>query len=317
MFGVPASGDAPRLLAQILAPKYVLAALFALSAVYVHHRGRVRHGFFRQLSDHSTLLAPYNAFMYLFSAVPQTPYVDVRQFPELQVLQEHWEVIRDEALGLQEEGQIKAAASYNDLGFNSFFRTGWKRFYLKWYEDYLPSARCQCPRTVALLEKVPSITAAMFAALPPGARLVRHRDPYAGSLRYHLGLVTPSSPQCCIYVDGEPYFWRDGEAVMFDETYIHYAENKTDCLRIILFCDVERPLTNGVARAVNRWFSRTVMKASATQNVDGERVGALNKVFNHVYRLRLMGKWLKRRNRKAYYALKWLLIGWLLFLIFW
>ena len=55
-------------------------------------------------------------------------------------------------------------------------------------------------------------------------RLGAHRDPFAGSLRYHLGLVTPNSPECFIVVDGEKYYWKDGEAVMFDETYIHTAE---------------------------------------------------------------------------------------------
>lgn len=301
---------------ELLSPKYLLAALLVGSAAFVHFRGRVRHGFFRQLTDHSTLFAPYNAFMYLFSAVPSKPYLNVDDFPELKLLQENWETIRDEALALQEGGQIKAAARYNDLGFNSFFRTGWKRFYLKWYDDYLPSARAACPRTVALLERVPSVTAAMFASLPPEGRLVRHRDPFGGSLRYHLGLATPNAPECCIYVDGERYFWRDGEAVMFDETFIHYAENRTDRQRIILFCDVERPLTNRIARAVNRWISRHVIKASATQNVDGEKVGFLNHVFGYAYRVRLLGKRIKQWNRHVYYALKWLLIGGLLYLIF-
>ena len=75
-----------------------------------------------------------------------------------------------------------------------------------------------------------------------GARrpLVQHRDPVAGSLRYHLGLVTPTHPGGCrIVVDSIPYSWRDGEDSLFDETYIHYAENTTDQTRI-LFCDVER-----------------------------------------------------------------------------
>jgi beta-hydroxylase len=86
----------------------------------------------------------------------------------------------------------------------------------------------------------------MFALLPPGGRLVAHRDPCAGSLRYHLGLVTPNADTCKIFIDGEPYFWKDGEDVLFDETYIHYAENKSDVTRMILFCDVERPMTNGL-----------------------------------------------------------------------
>lgn len=82
----------------------------------------------------------------------------------------------------------------------------------------------------------------MFTELAPDSRLVRHRDPYAGSLRYHLGLMTPNDDRCFIDVDGQRYSWRDGESVVFDETYIHYAENKTDQNRIIFFADVERPL---------------------------------------------------------------------------
>ena len=76
----------------------------------------------------------------------------------------------------------------------------------------------------------------MFALLPPGGKLDAHRDPFAGSLRYHLGLVTPNSDKCRILVDGVPRVWRDGEAFMFDETFIHSAENTTDVSRMILFC---------------------------------------------------------------------------------
>src|SRR5690606_16468674 len=170
-----------------------------------------------------------------FSAVPNKPFLDVRAFPELDRLRENWQTIRDEGLALFDEGHIKAAAKYNDVGFNSFFRTGWKRFYLKWYDTPLPSAQALCPKTVALVQSIPNIHGAMFAVLPPGGTLVRHRDPYAGSLRYHLGLVTPNSNTCRIIVDGEEYYWKDGEDVMFDETYIHYAENKSDVTRLILF----------------------------------------------------------------------------------
>jgi beta-hydroxylase len=296
--------------------RYWVLLAFVASALYVHLRGRVRFPIVRALTDFTVLLAPYNALMYLFSRVRASAYLDPRDFPELQVLQDHWQEIRDEALQLAGEGQIKAAATYNDIGFNSFFRTGWKRFYLKWYGDDLPSAREKCPRTVALLAGIPSVKAAMFASLPPGARLVRHRDPYAGSLRYHLGLVTPNDPGCHIVVDGQSYHWRDGEAVMFDETYIHHAENTTDLPRIILFCDVERPLRSRLLTGFNRWFASTVMKASATQNVEGEPVGGLNRFFFHAYKLRLLGKKIKSTNRALYYLLKWAIIVGLLTWIF-
>jgi beta-hydroxylase len=298
------------------APRHVVLAVFVLSALYVHLRGRVRFGLVRAMTDFTVLLAPFNALMYLFSKVRPSAYIDAKQFPELVVLTEHWREMREEAARLNDDGFIRAAAGYTDMGFNSFFRTGWKRFYLKWYGVDLPSAQRMCPRTTELLNSIPNVKAAMFASLPPGARLVRHRDPYAGSLRYHLGLITPNSEQCYIVVDGERYFWRDGEAVMFDETFIHYAENTTDSQRVILFCDVERPLTSRAMAAVNRWFARTVMKASATQNVEGEAIGGLNKLFGGFYRLRLRAKALKARSRAAYYAVKWLLLGGLFYLVF-
>ena len=299
-----------------LAPKFLVLYVFFASMMYVHLRGRVRHRFYRQLTDHSTFMAPYNALMYMFSAVPNKPYVDVSQFPELKPLAENWKTIRDEALKLFDQGHIRAAAGYTDLGFNSFFRRGWKRFYVKWYDAPLPSAEALCPKTVALVQSIKNVNGAMFALLPPGGDLGKHRDPFAGSLRYHLGLVTPNSDSCKIWVDGEPYYWRDGEAVMFDETFIHWAENKTDTTRVILFCDVERPLKSRVMAKINHWFKNTVIRASQTENVAGDRVGVLNRIFGFAYYLRLPGKALKRKSKTLYYVTKWAIFGGLLYLIF-
>ena len=201
--------------------KWIILAIFIVSAWYVHRRGAVKHSFYRQFFDHSTLFAPVNFLMYCFSKVPNQPYIDTQHFQDLKVLDENWEMIRDEAKALYEKGGIKASSSYDDLGFNSFFKTGWKRFYLKWYDSAHPSAAELCPKTTALLKTLPSIKAAMFTELAPDSRLVRHRDPYAGSLRYHLGLITPNDDRCFIDVDGQRYSWRDGESVVFDETYIH------------------------------------------------------------------------------------------------
>lgn len=299
-----------------LAPRHWILVIFVAAALHAHFRGKVRFGLVRALTDFTVLIAPFNSLMVLFSKVGSQPYLDPKQFKELAVLGEHWQVIRDEAISLNDQGSIKAADGHTDIGFNSFFRTGWKRFYLKWYGEDLPSAQQACPRTVALLKQIPGVKAAMFASLPPGARLVRHRDPYAGSLRYHLGLATPNDPACFIEVDGQRYHWRDGEVVMFDETYIHYAENATDQQRIILFCDVERPVYTPVIRAINRFFANTVMPAAATQNVPGERVGALNRFFQQFYKLREKAKALKQRSRATYYIGKWALIGGLLWAIF-
>jgi beta-hydroxylase len=159
------------------------------------------------------------------------------------------------------------------------------------------------------------VKAAMFAVLNAGCELGPHRDPFAGSLRYHLGLVTPNTDDCRIFVDGNMYSWRDGQDVMFDETYIHWAENKSDMNRIILFADIERPLKGPISRAVNRAFARIAVASAASRNLPGEKLGAMNHVFAYIYSIRRVGKWLKAKNEPVYYAIKYCLFGALIYWI--
>src|SRR5215510_15596427 len=99
----------PEILSALVAPKYLILYAFVAAAVFVHFRGRVRHRFYRQLTDHSTFMAPYNVLMYMFSAVPNRPYVDVErfdQFSDLRKLRDNWQTLRDEAMRLFDEGHI-------------------------------------------------------------------------------------------------------------------------------------------------------------------------------------------------------------------
>ncbi len=297
--------------------KWAIAAIYLSSILYVHLRGRVRLPLLRQIFNHSAVLAPVNVLMYLTSRVPATPYIDTAQFPALRVLDDNWETIRTEALALAEAQRIRAAANNDDAGFNSFFKTGWKRFYLKWYDAQHPSADTLCPRTTEILRGIPEVKAAMFTELPPGAHLNLHRDPYAGSLRYHLGLVTPNDDRCFIEVDGERHSWRDGQSVIFDETFLHFAENRSESNRIILFCDIERPLQYRWAQAFNHWFGRKVMSAASSPNDTGDKTGGINKVF---YLFAVVGKYrrrLKAWNKTVYKLIKFGLIialaAWIIF----
>jgi beta-hydroxylase len=303
-------------LSLIFAPKYSLPLVFLFATMYVHFRGKERRSLLRQIGDHNTLVAPYNLFMYWFSAVPAKPILNVSDFPELATLRSNWQTIRDEALQLLSRGQINAGTGHNDFGFSSFYKSGWRRFYLKWYDSPLPSAVANCPQTVALVEKIPGINAAMFAVLPPGAKLNPHRDPFAGSLRYHLGLSTPNDDRCRIYIDGQMYSWRDGDDILFDETYVHSAVNDTETTRVILFCDVERPLHTPIMRGINRFISSTLVRAASTQNVPTERVGFLNRVYS----LTALGgdvvRRIKRKNRAAFKAGKYALVVVAVYLIY-
>ena len=300
---------------------YVLLA-FVLCVLLVHLRGRSRLRFDRQLVDHSAVFAPYNLLMYAFSAVPARPILDRNGFPQLDLLRDNWQTIREEALQLFDEGHIRAAEKHNDASFNSFFKQGWKRFYLKWYGEPLASAETLCPKTVALLTAIPSVKAAMFATLAPNSKLNPHRDPFAGSLRYHLGLITPNSRDCRIFVDGEEHAWGDGKDIVFDETYVHWVENKTDQTRVILFADVERPLRTRLMSAINHRVGAFMGKITASPNTESpeEKTGFVNRMFALNQRSRERSRAFKKKYPKLFRTVKYigmLIFIWLVFLAPW
>lgn len=297
-----------------------LIVLFLLSALAVHLRSRVRLKLSKQLGGHAMIFAPYNLLMYAFSAVPAGAFPDRKRFTAVDVLRDNWQAIRDEAAGLFDQGHIRAALKGDDASFNSFFKAGWKRFYVKWYGEPLPSAQKLCPRTVELVNRIPGVKAAMFALLPPGAKLNPHRDPFAGSLRYHLGLITPNSRDCRILVDGNEYHWRDGEDVIFDETCVHWAENRTDTTRVILFCDLERPLRSRTMAWINHQVSNFMGAITASPNEASEPTGAINRLFAALRQRRERNRAFKQRHRALFKTMKFvgaLAVLWVLLLAPW
>jgi beta-hydroxylase len=51
-------GEAMVMVARLFAPQFLVLYWFAITAMIVHFRGRDRLTLTRQLTDHSTLLAP-------------------------------------------------------------------------------------------------------------------------------------------------------------------------------------------------------------------------------------------------------------------
>ncbi len=69
--------------------KLAVLGIFAVCTTQVHRRGSVCLGFWRQLSDHSTFMAPIHCVMYLFSGEPNRPFPDTAAFPQLRLLEGH------------------------------------------------------------------------------------------------------------------------------------------------------------------------------------------------------------------------------------
>lgn len=294
----------------------------ALSVLYVYRwRGDVRYPSFMQFLRKSwPVFAPLNCLLYLATdKSARAPVLGADYLEGISVLRERWAHIRDEAFALHRSGALEAtttvgSAGYHDIGFRTFYQRGWKKFYLKWYGEPHHSAQRLCPETIRALQSVPGIRAAMFSVLPPGAELRLHSDPMACSLRYHLGLETPNRDECFINVDGHEVSWRNGADFVFDETYPHFAANNTSEPRLILMCDVERPM-NWAGRAFNRVYSR-LATAMTVPNTPEDRRGFVSGLYAKLVPLREAGLRLKRKNRRAYVTLKIMLNTSLVLLVF-
>lgn len=241
------------------AARVLLAAVLALLLVIlvcgelVRRQGRVRAPvLWHYAAPMSALLWPYSVWAARRSVGGAPPFPRMADhFPRHRVLRDNWAAVRDEALAIYRGGA--AAKIKGDLFFKRIADDGWKRFYIKWYGPAGADARRLCPRTCALLDQLPEVKLAMFSILEPGSSITPHTGLFKAALRYHLGLQSP--PEAWIRVDGERYSWRDGEDVLFDDTYVHEVANESpDTPRIVLFCDVERAMTSPRATRVNRWM---------------------------------------------------------------
>jgi len=113
---------------------------------------------------------------------------------------------------------------------------------------------------------------------------------------------------------------------VFDETYVHWAENTSGQTRVILFADVERPLRTRWMNAINHRVGAFMGKITASPNTEGEteKTGFINHLFALSQRRKGAGHRFKvafkSRYRKLYKACKYvgiLLLIWLIFLAPW
>ena len=209
------------------------------------------------LLDHHRITQPHNCniecILYassnlLYSAISKIPCEPVYhpqyifQFlPELQIIQNNWKVIRKEYQQIKNKLKpIKGDKYFED----DIIKTDkWERFYIKWYSDISKEVIQQLPKTTKLLNQCQNIQLAMFSVMKPGTIVYPHRGPYRGSLRVHLGLECPSMEEgCYITIDNKKYGWKDGEFLIFDDTYTHEVQNNSDKERVVLFMDISRPV---------------------------------------------------------------------------
>jgi beta-hydroxylase len=202
-------------------------------------------------------------------------FFDQAEFPWVEEFGGHWQEIRAELevllQDLDDVPDFHAVSPHQSAITND---DRWKTHIFYIHGNQCEENCARCPRTVELLQTIPGLKSAMFSILGPRKHIVRHRGPYAGLLRYHLGLVVPEHKERCrIQVGAAVRHWEAGKSLIFDDSHDHEVWNDTDEIRVVLFVDFVRPvpfplsLWNQLVMGCLRWapMARTAAKNARTR----------------------------------------------------
>jgi aspartyl/asparaginyl beta-hydroxylase (cupin superfamily) len=178
------------------------------------------------------------------SVLGDPPVFDRRDFLWARGLEAEWPVIRRELDAVL--AHRDALPNFQDISTDQATITDddrWKTYFLYGF-GFRSDANCaRCPETSRLVSRIPGMQTAMFSILAPGKHIPEHNGPYKGVIRYHLALRVPrDADRCRIRIDDQIHTWTEGESLIFDDTFEHEVWNDTDETRVVLFCDIVRPL---------------------------------------------------------------------------
>jgi aspartyl/asparaginyl beta-hydroxylase (cupin superfamily) len=215
--------------------------------------------FYRYLSIHLKLEKPeYTESLQkpadLFPGLRARPIHSASDFPWMDKFTEDFESVRKELLEYSSEMSLAAQPQgMTDQGRWSvlYFYSGGRRI-----EETMRA----CPRTAELLESVPGVGDAgntYLSVLRGGTHIKRHFGRFNTRLRCHLPLIVPEGPR--IRIGDEMHEWREGEWLVFDDSFDHEVWNDSDQERIVLIIDFWHPdLTPAerwaIAEARKLWY---------------------------------------------------------------
>lgn len=183
-------------------------------------------------------------FVARVSRLPDTPVYASESFLWTRRLETDWRLIRAELdQVMRQRDCLPAFQQILDEVRTITDDDQWKTYWLLSAGMDCRENQLRCPETTRLLRQIPGASTAFFSILAPGKKIPPHRGAYNGILRCHLALIVPEPAEhVAIRVGKHICHWREGETLIFDDSFNHEVWNDTDGWRAVLFIDFARPL---------------------------------------------------------------------------
>ena len=190
------------------------------------------------------LLPGFDNLLMRYAATEDHQVFPRELFPWLAILEEQWEVIRDEAQVVLADRMAVPSIREVSPDHDKIALDGkWRSFFLWGYGVKVEANCARCPQTAALLERIPNLLTAFYSVMLAGAQVPMHTGPTKAIVTAHLGLVVPTErDRCHMQVGDQDVVWEPGRTVIFDDMYPHAVWNDTSEDRIVLLLHLKRPL---------------------------------------------------------------------------
>ena len=108
------------------------------------------------------------------------------------------------------------------------------------------------PFLCKILDTMPEVSSCALSLLEPKIKIPIHNGYYKGIMRFMLPIKIPKDKKNVFLCNnGIKYHWKEGNPVLWDDTYPHKVYNNTNEIRIVLYMDIERPFKNPIAKWYN------------------------------------------------------------------
>jgi len=199
-------------------------------------------------------------FLY-FPDLPTRRFYERELFPWYAELESATAAIREEMLAVlaEDSGFEPFLGHFDDNQLEGHLSNAiggkpvWNAFFFYRHGTRYEANHARCPRTSAVLEKVPLCFVrdhspeSCYSVLTAGSHILPHRGVTNTRLVTHLALVVPEG-DIQLHVSGESTGWEEGRCFTFDDTFEHEAWNRSAKTRVVMLMDVWNPYLTDVER---------------------------------------------------------------------
>lgn len=187
---------------------------------------------------------------FYFPGLPQRQFYERAEFPWLAEVEAAFPALRDELLAVVADTgdfdpYVTGTPGRPPPNNHLLGDPSWGAWYL-WQSGAPVAGQAErCPATIKVLELAPipvianRSPMALYSLLKPGTHIAPHHGMLNTRLICHVPLIAPHG--CALRVGNETREWREGETLIFDDSFEHEAWNRGAATRIVLLFEIWRP----------------------------------------------------------------------------